>query len=145
MASIFDVAKYILSKQSPMSTWKLQKLCYYSQAWALAWSENVPLFDEDFQAWTNGPVCRDLYDVHSGMYMISVHEFKYGEISNLTEDEIETVDVVLEGYGDKSPFWLKEQTHEEPPWIAARGNTPEHERSTNIITKISMGAYYSSL
>ena len=39
MASVFDVAKYILQKSGSMSTWKLQKLCYYSQAWSLAWTE----------------------------------------------------------------------------------------------------------
>lgn len=49
MAAIFDVAKYILTKSKRMSTWKLQKLCYYSQAWHLAWTER-PLFDEDFEA-----------------------------------------------------------------------------------------------
>ncbi len=35
MASIFDVAKYILNKAGAMCTWKLQKLCYYSQAWSM--------------------------------------------------------------------------------------------------------------
>ena len=57
MASVFDVAKYILNNKGRMSTWKLQKLCYYSQAWSLAWTE-TPLFEEDFEAWKNGPVCR---------------------------------------------------------------------------------------
>ena len=28
--TIFDVAKYILTKLGPMTTMKLQKLCYYS-------------------------------------------------------------------------------------------------------------------
>lgn len=39
VAAVFDVAKYILEKQGRMSTWKLQKLCYYSQAWSLAWTD----------------------------------------------------------------------------------------------------------
>ena len=55
MANVFDTAKYILEKSGKMSTMKLQKLCYYSQAWALVW-DDAPLFDEDFQAWANGPV-----------------------------------------------------------------------------------------
>ncbi len=49
MANVFDVAKYILEKTGTISTWKLQKLCYYSQAWELAWTGN-PLFEEDFEA-----------------------------------------------------------------------------------------------
>lgn len=50
MATVFDVAKYILDRCSEMSTWKLQKLCYYSQAWHLAWTEKS-IFGEDFEAW----------------------------------------------------------------------------------------------
>ena len=53
MANVFDVAKYILnSVGGDISTMKLQKLCYYSQAWSLAWGET--LFNEDFEAWSNG-------------------------------------------------------------------------------------------
>ena len=37
MASVYDVAAYILEKQGAMTTWKLQKLVYYSQAWSLVW------------------------------------------------------------------------------------------------------------
>ena len=33
MATVFDVAKYILEKKGEMNVWKLHKLCYYSQAW----------------------------------------------------------------------------------------------------------------
>lgn len=46
MANIFDTAKYILEKSGSMSTMKLQKLCYYSQAWSLVWDDS-PLFEED--------------------------------------------------------------------------------------------------
>ena len=145
MASVFDVAKYILKKQGKMSTWKLHKLCYYAQAWALAWSDGRPLFEEDFQAWTNGPVCRDLYDLHKGEYLISVDELSTGSIDNLTEDETETINTVLDFYGEKTPFWLREQTHDELPWKEVRGGIPENERCEKTISKESIGAYYGSL
>ena len=45
MANVFDVAKYILEKLGTLSTMKLQKLCYYCQAWSLVW-DDTPLFDE---------------------------------------------------------------------------------------------------
>ena len=35
VANVFDVAKYILEKEGKLSTMKLQKLCYYCQAWSL--------------------------------------------------------------------------------------------------------------
>ena len=35
MASVFDVAAYILKKTGPSSIMKLHKLTYYAQAWSL--------------------------------------------------------------------------------------------------------------
>ena len=55
MATVFDAAKFILERKGQMSTMKLQKLCYYAQVWSLVW-DDYPLFDEDFEAWANGPV-----------------------------------------------------------------------------------------
>jgi uncharacterized phage-associated protein len=42
---------------------KLQKLVYYAQAWALVWDDE-PIFDEEIEAWANGPVVRGLYEAH---------------------------------------------------------------------------------
>ena len=43
MASVFDVAAYILHRAGTMTAMKLQKLVFYSQAWSLVWDEK-PLF-----------------------------------------------------------------------------------------------------
>ena len=51
---VFDVAAYILEQKGSMTTMKLQKLVYYSQAWSLVWDEK-PLFEEAIEAWANGP------------------------------------------------------------------------------------------
>jgi len=144
MANIFDVAKYILEKKGQMSTWKLQKLCYYSQAWTLAWG-GEQLFDEDFQAWSNGPVCPDLYRQHQGKYMVSDKNFLIGCSTNLTPAQTNNIDIVLGDYGDDDAYQLREQTHSEDPWIVARGETPSGKRSDAIISKESMGEYYGSL
>ncbi len=63
MATVFDVAAYILEQYSAIPTMKLQKLIYYCQAWSLVWDEE-PLFSEDIEAWANGPVVRSLYEAH---------------------------------------------------------------------------------
>ncbi|HHU17812.1 MAG TPA: DUF4065 domain-containing protein [Clostridiales bacterium] len=60
--SVLDVAKTFLSFQS-MTHKKLQKICYYAQAWHLA-LEGGPLFHERFEAWIHGPVCPELYDYY---------------------------------------------------------------------------------
>lgn len=144
MANIFDVAKYILQKKGHLSTWKLQKLCFYSQAWSLAWTEK-PIFQEDFQAWANGPVCPELFQIHKGKFEISNKEFKYGNINRLNADQKETIDIIIKDYGDMEPYDLREQTHIEDPWKNARIGIPEGVPCTNIITKESMGEYYGSL
>ena len=144
MVSVFDVAKYILEKQGRMSTWKLQKLCYYSLAWHFTWTEHR-LFTEDFQAWRNGPVCPELFAVHKGLFMIDASELPFGNSDKLDTDERESVDVVLKDYGDWSPYELRALTHHEFPWLNARGNLPDDANSEEIISLESMGNYYGSL
>lgn len=143
MVSVFDVAKYILEKQGAMSTWKLQKLCYYAQAWHYTWTEKR-LIKEDFQAWRNGPVCPELYAAHKGKFMITADDIN-GEPNNLNDDEKESIDIELGGYGNMEPFDLRAQTHLETPWKDARGNLPEDANCENIITVESMGNFYGSL
>lgn len=147
MASVYDVAKYILSKTGRISTWKLQKLCYYAQAWVLAWHDNTSLFDEEFEAWANGPVCRSLYTQHRGMYMIKEDDLHCGDVKALSSEEIEDINTVLEFYGEKEPYWLREQTHSEEPWINARKRAKcvEGEPCDEVITKDEIGLYYGSL
>lgn len=143
MASVFDVAKYILENKGPVSTWKLQKLCYYAQAWHYTWTEK-PLFAERFEAWVNGPVCPDLFNRHKGQFAICADDVK-GDSSKLTDDEKDSVNVVLRDYGNMEPYALRELTHSEDPWKNARGNLKESEKCTTEITPEAMGLYYGSL
>ncbi|MFP5528706.1 Panacea domain-containing protein, partial [Peptococcus simiae] len=55
MKSVIDVANWFLSKDS-MTHKKIQKLCYYAQAWYCALYDGTPLFKEEIQAWVHGPV-----------------------------------------------------------------------------------------
>lgn len=144
MASVFDVAKYILNKKRRMSTWKLQKLCYYSQAWSLAWTE-TPLFEEDFGAWKNGPVCRELFCEHKGRFFVSEDDLAKGDYNRLNSDQKETIDIVLRDYGNMEPFELRELSHSEEPWINARKGIADDESCNNVISKSSMGNFYGSL
>lgn len=142
--TVFDVAKYILSRTGPISAMKLQKLIYYSQAWSLAW-DDLPLFESPIEAWANGPVCRELYEKHRGNYRVDVDQFSSYSTENLSKDQLETIDAVLRAYGEKSAQWLSDQTHMERPWIDARADLAEGERGSSVISLDSMIEYYTSL
>jgi uncharacterized phage-associated protein len=142
MSSVHDVAAYILSKEGEMTTWKLQKLVYYSQAWHLVW-DGEALFPERIEAWANGPVVRALYDKHRGEF--TVRKWRWGKTSALTQSQKDTIDAVLSTYGDKTPHWLSQLTHMEPPWRDARSGLPAGARSTRAIKRGALAEYYGSL
>ncbi len=143
MANVFDTAKYILEKSGTMSTMKLQKLCYYAQAWSLVWDDK-PLFDEDFQAWANGPVCSELFFKTKGRFSVSASDETGGD-ENLTENQKDTIDKVFEYYGKHDAQWLSQLTHMEDPWIKARKDVPLGLGCSNVISKESMAMYYGGI
>ena len=142
--SVFDVAKYILKECEPMTAMKLQKLVYYCQAWSLVWDDE-PLFSERIEAWANGPVVRELFDVHKGRFKIFSNLLPKGDPDCLDEKQKETIKAVLNYYGDKSSQWLSDLAHMEQPWKNAREGLSELERGNREITLDSMAEYYSSL
>jgi uncharacterized phage-associated protein len=142
MASVFDVAAYILEKLGSITAMKLQKLVYYCQAWSLVW-EDRPLFRERIEAWVNGPVVPDLYQAHRGVF--EVQSISSGNSANLLSLDKETIDRVLKFYGDKSSQWLSDLTHSEGPWMDAREGLAPNQRGGSEISIASMAEYYSSL
>lgn len=142
MVNAHDVAAYVLGSLGSMTTMKLQKLLYYCQAWSLVWDER-PLFDERIEAWANGPVVREVYEKHRGVFQVS--QWRWGNAQNLDRTEVETVEGVVEFYGKKSAQWLSDLTHKEDPWIDARRGVPDGFASAREITHAAMNEYYSGL
>ncbi|OFV94050.1 MAG: hypothetical protein A3H28_10730 [Acidobacteria bacterium RIFCSPLOWO2_02_FULL_61_28] len=141
MATVHDVAAYVLEKHGPMTTMKLQKLVYYAQAWSLVWDEK-PLFGEAIEAWANGPVVRELYDRHRGEFRVSRWE---GNPNALADEEKETIDRVLGFYGVMSSQQLSDLTHREDPWKNARKGLSPNQRGDEVISHAAMAEYYESL
>ncbi len=136
MARVHDAAEYILNSLGPMTTMKLQKLVFYSQAWSTVWDDNV-LFDERVQAWKNGPVVRELWETTKGQFRVASVA---GDACALNADQRATIDAVLAFYGDKDAQWLSDLTHLEDPWneAFAKGQNTE-------ISPQAMSEYYSSI
>lgn len=141
MATVHDVANYILKNKGPISAMKLQKLVYYALAWSLVWDDQ-PLFDEPIQAWANGPVSPALYQRHKGMFLLTP---KPGVEPNLTDDQMDTINKVLEFYGHLSSQQLSDLSHSEQPWRDARRGLADGERGNHVISHRSMADYYESL
>lgn len=142
MANAHDVAAYILKHKGPMSAMKLEKLVYYSQAWSLVWDDR-PLFDEQIEAWANGPVVPTLYDKHRGQFSVSC--WPDGNPDAFDETAAETIDAVLDAYAPHNAQALSDMTHREAPWRDARIGLADNERGEREISQASMMEYYSSL
>ena len=142
MVSVHDVGAYILDRTGEMSTWKLQKLVYYAQAWHLVW-DNERLFSEPIQAWANGPVSPALYRQHRGLF--AVKKLANGDARKLNASEAETVDLVLKSYGNLTGRQLSHLTHAERPWREAREGLPSTAPSQAEITTEALYDFYSAL
>ena len=140
---VVDVAAYILEKMGPITAWKLQKLCYYAQAWSLVW-DDAPLFREKIEAWANGPVVPALYKRHRGQFSV---ESVGGDPSTLSSDQRETVDAVVRDYGNIPAAMLIALTHRERPWKAARARArlAKSQRGDAVIPLDLMAEFYGGL
>ena len=144
MATVVDVAAYILKRCGAMTTMKLQKLAFYSQAESLA-RLGRPLFDEDFQAWRGGPVCRELYAQHRGKFLIREGELPVNDCERaLSEEEKQTINAVCAALSSHTGNELSVRTHSEGPWIVARGGLPPAAPCSTIISKKALQEYYAA-
>ena len=140
--SVYEIANWFLNKGS-MTQKKLQKLCYYAQAWCYA-LKGERLIKSDFQAWIHGPVSPALYD--------RFKQFGYDTIKisgiyrcNIEKNDIDLLEDVWKTYGDKTGNALEALTHRELPWIEARRGYAENERCTVVISPETMKNYYKSI
>ncbi len=142
--SIIDVANWFLSK-SDMTQKKLQKLCYYAQAWCYALN-NFRLVDSDFQAWVHGPVSPVLYEKFKsyGYDAISIKN-KENFKTKISADDQLLLEKVWATYGEYDGNALEALTHHETPWIQARDGYAPDERCTIVISPDLMKSYYLSI
>ncbi|MDI9409246.1 MAG: DUF4065 domain-containing protein [Candidatus Pacebacteria bacterium] len=141
---LMAVVNHILAAKGEMSAARLQKLVFYCQAYSLAW-DGVPLFDNRIEAWIFGPVIPDLYNSHEDYTDVKLDFFKTFPAAQLSENEIDSIDAVLDGIGDRTGQWLSDLSHTEDPWIDARKGLDENVNGTNLISHESMKSYYSQV
>ncbi len=146
MISVNVVAKWFLSRQS-MEHKKLQKLCYYAQAWHCA-LEGKPLFSERIEAWVHGPVIPALYQQYKGYGWQSIPRVNGFDESCLSPETLEVLNAVYDTYGGLTGMQLENLTHSEAPWRRARGELyPEFPMAqcTAAISEQDMREYYQEM
>ena len=145
MAKVQDVAAYILRELGSMTAMKLQKLCYFSYGYHLAWEERQ-LFPEPFEAWANGPVCPALYQMHRGQFHLEASSIP-GDPGALDPGEKESVKLVLDGYGRFTAHQLSAMTHRDGPWVRARARAgaEDLERSSERLSDDDIFEFFDAL
>lgn len=139
---VFEIANWFLSKES-MTQKKLQKLCYYAQAWCYTLC-NFKLMNTNFEAWIHGPVSRPLYDKFK-CFGFDAIKLVGNYVSHIDAKDTELLQSVWHTYGDHTGNALEALTHTEPPWIEARAGYAPDERCSVPISVESMKRYYSSI
>jgi len=140
--SIFEIANWFLSKES-MAHKKLQKLCYYAQAWFIT-LKDIRLSDAVFEAWVHGPVSPVLYDRFKqyGYSTIRIVD-DYSPI--VMDDDLDLLESVWQTYGEYTGNALEALSHSEQPWILARIGYAPDERCQIPITLESMKSFYKTI
>jgi len=140
--SVFKIANWFLSKEN-MTHKKLQKLCYYAQAWFYA-LHGERLEDTDFQAWVHGPVSPVLYDRFK-VFGSDTIRIKGNYTPKLEAEIVSFLEDIWDTYGDNSGNSLEMLTHRELPWIEARNGYLPNERCSVVISPETMARYYKSI
>ncbi len=140
--SVYKIADWFLSKAN-MTHKKLQKLCYYAQAWCYA-LHDFRLMDTDFQAWIHGPVSPALWEKFKSFGFSTISIDKSCKVIIIDED-IELLEDVWKTYGDMTGNALEVLSHREMPWIEARRGYAENEKCTVVISPDSMATFYRSI
>ncbi|MGM1048413.1 MAG: Panacea domain-containing protein [Bacillota bacterium] len=145
--TIQDVANFFLyrfqfDEGSSITHLKLQKLCYYAQAWNLAF-EKEPLMDADFQAWIHGPVNSGLYNQYRDHQWQSIDPVPQFDKKKFTGDQLDLLEEVWKTYGKYDGRYLEELTHQEEPWQEAREGYSPSQRCEVVISNETMERFYS--
>ena len=138
-----EVANYFLKKQEESSSrqritnLKVQKLCYYAQGFALA-KLGRPLFFDDIEKWTFGPVVNSLYGEYKkyGYSSLPIPDEEV-DMNRFSPEVCHVLDTVNAVYGVFSATQLRDMTHMESPWLQTQIGAP--------ITHQEMKAYFEPL
>ena len=141
MSTIKRVAYAILHNYGKMSHERLELLTYYCQAQYLS-TTSLQLFPNSFQAWKNGPVCLELFNIcYLTQDEVSENNIIFSPIElykTFNRSQLRVVYAVCEALKDYTTQDLAARARSELPWVDARrgvdtNNACDTELSHKII------------
>lgn len=124
---------------------QLQKLVYYCQAYHAAWFKD-PMFPEQIEAWTHGPVVRDLWELHRRQIAVTKENLEQAAAREgivekpLSAQQNMVVDSVCKALGGLTGWQLRNRTHDETPW--RNHYDASSSRHEEVIPPEELGSYY---
>lgn len=135
MLKAIDIANFFVDVYNAMgeeiiTNLKVNELVYFAQAWSLA-KFNTKLFDEDIEAWEQGPIIPSVYQAFRpcGSKNIEMTIGEYDE-SIFTSEQLNFLADIALTYGK----------YTVSPWAQVY-----EKKKNNIITPESMKKYFSAL
>jgi len=120
---------------------RIQKLLYYVQGWSLALRQRA-LFEEEIEAWPMGPVVPSVYRQLKGFGAQVVMPVQVGEPCDIPAVDAKLIETVWKEYGRYSANELIRMTHNERPWKDARNALSPTAKSSAILSKESLKAFF---
>ena len=143
-SKINTVTQYLLYQCEDITPLALQKALYYIQGFHFAFYRTF-LFPEDCQAWTHGPVYRDIYFRYRDYRFDPIEKTTTFDTSVFSASEKAICDSVINNLCCYSGKILERFTHNEAPWLTTRGDLPDSAPSDRIIEKSVIGAYFDAV
>ncbi len=137
-------AKYLLYRCEDITPLMLQKALYYIQGFCFAFLGQFP-FREDCEAWVHGPVFKEIYLRYKDYRYEPGEEKAPFDVSCFTAEEKAIYDSVINHFCCYSGKTLESITHNEAPWLKARGSLPLSAYAEEVIDREILGKYFLAM
>ena len=145
---LLSVISYVFSELKEVTPLMLQKLLYYIQGIYYTLYD-ILIFEERCEAWVHGPVYRNVYTLFKDFKYNPIDDVRFsllkGWEDNLTQNEKEIIELVLNTFGLYSGKALERITHKEYPWKEARSGYANYGHSNEEISLVSMKKYFNEV
>lgn len=144
---ITDIAEWFLLKEGMFGE-KMQKLCYYAEAWCLVLYDQSIAKNAEFQAWMHGPVnltLREKFKRYNWHKLDNPEKTRNRLYEVLCPQQLHVLECVWETYGQYGFDELEMLVHQETPWLEKNKELDPFEPGDRTISKEAMKEYYSKI